>query len=100
LGHKSNEYTVRLNRAELRISSQSRPPQIARKIEFVIGDAKTILTAGPIPHVCLDGLLAGYRRRPAAYLAERVRAAVSSYWKFAVISKGLEKLEAGLNSGE
>lgn len=54
----------------------------------------------PIQQVCLDGFLAGYWRRPAAYLNEPVRAAMSSYWKLGEISKGLEKLEAGLNRGE
>ncbi|MFT6293860.1 MAG: hypothetical protein ACJATW_000128 [Glaciecola sp.] len=53
-------------------------PQIAQTIESASGDAKTILNVGPIPHVCLDGLLAGYWRRPAAHLPERVRAIMSS----------------------
>ena len=37
---------------------------------------------------------------PTAYLDERVRAAMSSFWKLGDISQGLEKLEADLNSGE
>ncbi len=34
----------------------------------------------PIPYDCSDGFLAGYWRRPAAYLDTRVRAAMSSFW--------------------
>ena len=53
----------------------------------------------PIPHDCSDGFLAGYWRRPAAYLDERVRAAMSSFWKLDNVSEGLRKLEADLKSG-
>ncbi len=53
----------------------------------------------PIPHDCSDGFLAGYWRRPAAYLDDRVRAAMSSFWALDNILQGLEKLEADLNSG-
>ena len=53
----------------------------------------------PIPHDCKDGFLAGYWRCPAAYLDERVRAGISSFWTLGDISEGLGKLEADLNSG-
>jgi SAM-dependent methyltransferase len=53
----------------------------------------------PIPHNCKDGFLAGYWRRPAAYLDKRVRAAMSSFWKLGGVAEGLEKLEADLKSG-
>ncbi|PCJ93144.1 MAG: SAM-dependent methyltransferase [Hyphomicrobiales bacterium] len=59
----------------------------------------------PIPHDCSDGFLAGYWRRPAAYLDERVRACMSSFWALGDITggdnvlDGLEKLEADLKSG-
>lgn len=53
----------------------------------------------PIPQNCSDGFLAGYWRRPAAYLDERVRAAMSSFWKLGDISEGLKNLEADLNNG-
>jgi SAM-dependent methyltransferase len=53
----------------------------------------------PIPHNCKDGFLAGYWRRPAAYLDERVRAAMSSFWKLGDIAEGLKKLDVDLRSG-
>jgi SAM-dependent methyltransferase len=59
----------------------------------------------PIPHDCTDGFLAAYWRRPAAYLDERVRAAMSSFWALGDVSQGdvsqgLARLETDLNSGE
>jgi hypothetical protein len=53
----------------------------------------------PFPHDCSDGFLAGYWRRPAAYLDERVLAAMSSFWALGDVFEGLEKLEADLKSG-
>ncbi len=53
----------------------------------------------PIPHDCSDGFLAGYWRRPAAYLEERVRAGISSFWVLDDISEGLNKLKIDLKSG-
>ncbi len=52
-----------------------------------------------IPHDCTDGFLACYWRRPVAYLDERVRAAMSSFWVLGEVSEGLEKLEADLKNG-
>jgi SAM-dependent methyltransferase len=57
------------------------------------------VSAVPIPHDCTDGFLAGYWRRPAAYLDERVRAAMSSFWLLGDASEGLDRLAADLNSG-
>src|SRR5262245_40870918 len=57
------------------------------------------VSAVPIPHNCKDGFLAGYWRRPGAYLDERVRAAMSSFWKLGNVAEGLGKLEADLKSG-
>lgn len=53
----------------------------------------------PIPHDCSDGFLAGYWRRPAAYLDPRVRAAMSSFWALGDQSEGLGRLEDNLKSG-
>jgi SAM-dependent methyltransferase len=53
----------------------------------------------PIPHDCTDGFLAGYWRRPSAYLDERVRAAMSSFWRIGDVTAGLTALEADLKSG-
>ena len=52
-----------------------------------------------IPGDCTDGFLAGYWKRPAAYLDGRVRAAMSSFWALGDVSEGLDKLEADLASG-
>lgn len=52
-----------------------------------------------IPHDCTDGFLAAYWRRPAAYLDERVRAGMLSFWALGDISEGLQKLETDLKSG-
>ncbi len=57
------------------------------------------VTPVPIPHDCTDGFLAGYWRRPAAYLDERVRAAMSPFWALGDISQELAALEADLKSG-
>ncbi|MEZ5871748.1 MAG: class I SAM-dependent methyltransferase [Nitratireductor sp.] len=59
----------------------------------------TTVSVVPVPHDCTDGFLAGYWRRPAAYLDERVRAAMSPFWKIGDLSKGLARLEADLQSG-
>jgi len=53
----------------------------------------------PIPHDCTDGFLAGYWRRPAAYLDEQVRAAMSPFWALGDVSEGLERLKADLENG-
>jgi hypothetical protein len=53
----------------------------------------------PIPHDCVDGFLAAYWRRPAAYLDPRVRAAMSSFWVLGDVSAPLARLEADLESG-
>lgn len=52
-----------------------------------------------IPHDCTDGFLAGYWRRPAAYLDDKVRAAMSSFWALGDVSDGLAALERDLASG-
>lgn len=53
----------------------------------------------PIPYDCTDGFLAAYWRRPAAYLDERIRRAMSSFWKIGDVSEGLSRLESDLNDG-
>lgn len=53
----------------------------------------------PIPHDCQDGFLYAYWRRPHAYLDERLRAAISSFWKIGDISEGLQRLSEDLDSG-
>ena len=72
-------------------------PQIA-SYETWLGSVG--VSAVPIPHDCTDGFLAGYWRRPAAYLDDRVRAAMSSFWALGDVSEGLGRLKADLMSGE
>ena len=53
----------------------------------------------PIPHDCTDGFLSAYWRRPKAYLDERVRASISSFWKIGDVSEGLRRLRTDLENG-
>ncbi|MGI9364614.1 MAG: class I SAM-dependent methyltransferase [Rhizobiaceae bacterium] len=57
------------------------------------------VTAVPIPQDCTDGFLAGYWKRPQAYLDDRVRAAMSSFWALDNVEQGLEDLRSDLQSG-
>lgn len=52
-----------------------------------------------IPADCVDGFLCAYWKRPAAYLDERVRGAISSFWKIGDITPALTRLAADLESG-
>ncbi|MXP46167.1 methyltransferase domain-containing protein [Altererythrobacter luteolus] len=52
-----------------------------------------------IPHDCTDGFLSAYWRRPAAYLDDRVRRAMSSFWALGDVSEQLAALRADLESG-
>ena len=54
----------------------------------------------PIPHDCIDGFLHAYWRRPSAYLDERVRSGMSSFWKIGSVDQGLRRLAEDLESGE
>lgn len=74
--------------------------QMPRMAEFESWLGSVVISPVPIPHDCTDGFLAGYWRRPAAYLDERVRAAMSSFWALGDVSHGLAKLESDLKSGE
>jgi SAM-dependent methyltransferase len=53
----------------------------------------------PIPHDCVDGFLGAYWRRPEAYLAPGVRAAISTFTKVADVEPGLARLRADLADG-
>ncbi|WP_421857096.1 class I SAM-dependent methyltransferase [Oricola sp.] len=54
----------------------------------------------PVPHDCTDGFLYAYWRRPQAYLDDKVRAAMSSFWAIGdAADKGLARLKADLDSG-
>lgn len=67
------------------------------KYQSWLGEVK--VSNVPIPHDCSDGFLAGYWRRPAAYLDDRVRAAMSSFWALGDVSEGLTKLNTDLKNG-
>lgn len=54
----------------------------------------------PVPHDCTDGFLGAYWRRPHAYLSDRVRSAISAFWKIPDARSGLERLREDLESGE
>ncbi|MGK2872630.1 MAG: class I SAM-dependent methyltransferase [Alphaproteobacteria bacterium] len=73
--------------------------QMPRMADYEKWLGSTKISAVPIPHDCTDGFLAGYWRRPAAYLDARVRAAMSSFWALGDVSDGLGQLEADLESG-
>ena len=53
----------------------------------------------PIPAECTDGFLCAYWQRPEAYLDEKIRTAISSFWKIGDLTEGLARLEADLDSG-
>ncbi|MEH6547040.1 MAG: class I SAM-dependent methyltransferase [Sneathiella sp.] len=73
--------------------------QMPRMTEYETWLGTVDVTPVPIPHDCTDGFLAGYWRRPAAYLEERVRAAMSSFHALGDVSEGLGRLEKDLQSG-
>lgn len=51
-----------------------------------------------IPGDCVDGFLCAYWKRPAAYLDERVRGGISSFWKIGDITPALTRLASDLES--
>lgn len=53
----------------------------------------------PIPEDCVDGFLGAYWKRPAAYLREEIRSAISVFSKIGDPTPGLAALEADLASG-
>ena len=53
----------------------------------------------PVPHDCTDGFLYAYWRRPEAYLDDKVRAAMSSFWSAENVEVGLHALRQDLESG-
>ncbi|MGE0667148.1 MAG: class I SAM-dependent methyltransferase [Sphingomonadales bacterium] len=57
------------------------------------------ISSVPIPRDCTDGFLYAYWRRPAAYLAPRIRTGSSSFWKIDNLAEKLESLAADLESG-
>jgi SAM-dependent methyltransferase len=57
------------------------------------------IAAVPIPHDCTDGFLHAYWRRPGAYLDDRIRTGMSSFWALDNVAEGLAKLASDLDSG-
>lgn len=56
------------------------------------------VTSLPVPHDCTDGFFGAYWRRPAAYLDDGVRAAMSSFTKIDA-NRGLDRLRRDLDDG-
>ena len=52
-----------------------------------------------IPHDCVDGFLGAYWRRPAAYLDDGVRAAISGFSRIGDPGPGLARLRRDLGDG-
>lgn len=52
----------------------------------------------PVPHDCMDGFLYAYWRRPTAYLDERIRSGMSSFWRINHLERGLRSLADDLES--
>ena len=53
----------------------------------------------PIPADCSDGFLGAYWRRPFAYLDEKVRNSMSSFWAIGDVTDALARLKSDLESG-
>ncbi len=81
---------------ELISLDEGQMPSIAQ-FEQWLGRVK--VTTVVVPHDCTDGFLAAYWRRPAAYLDEQVRNAISAFWQIEGVSEGLTKLAEDLNTG-
>jgi len=73
--------------------------QMPRMIDLEAWLGAVTISDLPIPCDCRDGFLAGYWRRPAAYLDQRVRAAMSSFGAIGGVSFGLQRLGSDLTSG-
>lgn len=73
--------------------------QMPRMTEYSRWLGQTRISPVPIPYDCTDGFLCAYWRRPAAYLDQRIRAAISSFWVLGDISAALSRLESDLESG-
>ncbi|MDQ3125422.1 MAG: class I SAM-dependent methyltransferase [Pseudomonadota bacterium] len=73
--------------------------QIPRIIDYESWLGPVQVSTVPVPHDCTDGFLYAYWRRPTAYLDERVRSGISSFWKIDNVEQGLRKLAGDLESG-
>jgi SAM-dependent methyltransferase len=85
---------------ELFEAENARDPGVDR-VAGILGGKATI-TAVPIPIDCVDGFVEAYYARPEAFLDPAIRAA-QSVWAFAdpaAVERGLDQLEADLESGE
>lgn len=69
---------------------------LAGLLESLMGPVR--ITPLPIPHDCTDGLLAAHWRRPARYLEDDVRSAMSSFARIDA-APGLARLRADLADG-
>jgi len=60
--------------------------QMPRMADFEAWLGPVTVSPVPIPHDCVDGFLAAYWRRPAAYLEERVREAWDCGYRLITVS--------------
>lgn len=67
-------------------------------LQRAVPGARVTLSAVPIPHDCMDGMLCAYWRRPHSYLDAHVRSAISSFARIDP-TQGLAALASHLASG-
>jgi hypothetical protein len=67
------------------------------EIEQVVGPSE--VRAVPIPSDCSDGFLGAYWQRPASYLDDGARRAISSFSKLNDIEPALKRLRSDLSDG-
>jgi len=67
------------------------------ELRRVLGEIEIIPL--PVPHDCMDGFLGAYWRRPAAYLDDGVRSAISTFSKIGNVRPGLARLRQDLDDG-
>lgn len=79
--------------------TQRQCPSIDDVVEYV---GECLVHHVAIPHDCVDGFLAAFWRRPAAYLDPRVREGMSGFALLDqdVVDRGVARLTSDLESGE
>lgn len=83
---------------QIAVQDEARFPPLATVAE-ALGGAEIVSV--PIAHDCTDGFLCAWWRRPLAYLAEGVRANISSFATIAPVSvaEALERLQRDVADG-
>ena len=68
-----------------------------KELSSCLGEIKAEIV--PIPSDCTDGFMCAYWQRPMEYLKEGVRGAISTFARMKDTDKGIEKLQADIESG-